>query len=347
MAQKMLRGMLASNFFPFFFFFFPQQSIVFILGGILLSLVFRIITIALWMSFTSSIADVIFNRLTWVTFTLTFLLLLFGWIETVHIKYPPPVDSFVPIVKWVFIGISVALVIMVFVTVGVWIGQGMSSTGDARTAYDANIYIFLAIQILVSFGFLIYGIILLVRLHRGVTNRHSVVVVDSRHLARQRGTFLKLVLVLGVMFVCFLLRGIMFILRPAGVCLPYAVFFTFAYIFPEIIPPIVQMFVIISTSDSKKRMSRTTGGSGSSGMGSGKSLASGASSSSKADNILLTPAAPSSKPLLNDDYLAHEDKEGGDDGNVYDTDYSYDHIEDSVIDPELRSAVEAEVDSTL
>jgi hypothetical protein len=77
---------------------------------------------------------------------------------------------------------------------------------------------------------------------------------DPRHIARLRSILIKIVLVMVVMTVCFLVRVVMFLFRPiTGLFFPAPVFYIFAYILPETLPAVVQMFVIISTSVSKKK----------------------------------------------------------------------------------------------
>lgn len=283
------------------------------------------------MTYYDVVADSIFNRLTWLVFTLTFLLLVFGWIETVHIKYPAPVDKFVPVVKWVFIILSIAIGLMMIITTIIWlVGRvgHQQMPASFYPAYNSNIYIFALVQLIVSALFLVYGLILVFRLRSGLSNRHSLVVVDSRHLARQRATFMKIILVMSIMTLCFALRATFMLLRvTSGICVPDAVFYVFAYIIPEIVPPIVEMFVIISTSEAKKRMS-TASTSSTSGLGAGMSSSRGSS------NLTSSMASATDEPLLKEDYLGDATVDDGTGADV-----NYDHIEEDD-DNELRSSIE-------
>lgn len=249
---------------------FFRQSLSFVLLGIMIACVLRIITLALWMSYADIIADSIFNRLSWIAFVLTYMLLVFGWIETVHLKYPPPSDNFIPILKWIMLGIAAALFLLQMITLIVHLATRPPPLPAGTTAppggpsaitaaYDANIWIFNVFLLATSVAFLLYGIILIVRLNRGVTNRHSLVIMDSRHVARHRAAFLKIIIVMCVMCVCFALRLAVFMVRPLGGCLPVGVFWAFGYMIPEVIPAIVQMFVIISSAESKARLATIMG----------------------------------------------------------------------------------------
>ena len=152
-------------------------------------------------------ADSVFNRLAWVLFILTYMLLVFGWIETIHIKYPAPSDTFVPAVKWILVGLGSffflfqAITLIVYFTTRVLDSNGFY---PPNPPYDANIWIFNVFLFALSLAFLVYGIFLLTRLNRGLTNRHSVGVVDSRNRARQRSTFMK---ARESFFLCCLLRA--------------------------------------------------------------------------------------------------------------------------------------------
>lgn len=118
---------------------------------------------------------------------------------------PPPSERFVPAVKWTFILLSIAIIIFQVVTIVLYLVYRNNPTYKtiATNAYEgsfcsllfgsisrkrkANIWCYVAIQVLTSLAFLIYGVILLVRLTRGPT-RTPTVVVDKRHDARRRST---------------------------------------------------------------------------------------------------------------------------------------------------------------
>lgn len=59
---------------------------------------------------------------------------------------------------------------------------------------------------------------------------------------------------MSVFSICFLVRVVMFLFRPiTGLYFPKPVFYIFAYMLPETVPAIVQMFVIIWTSETKRK----------------------------------------------------------------------------------------------
>jgi hypothetical protein len=313
-----------------------------VLLGIIITNVFRLITLSLWMSKADSIADSVFNRLTWISFVLTYMLLVFGWIETVHLKYPPPSEGFVPVLKWIMIGVAAALFLTQMITLIAYLSSRDSTGGlpvagtPARTAYDANIWIFNIFLLAISLAFLVYGFVLLIRLNRGVSNRHSVVVLDARHVSRQRAAFLKIIIIMAMMSACFVLRLAMFMVRPLGGCLPIGVFWAFAYIVPEVLPAIIQMFVIISTAESKSRASMAV--SGSAGTG-GSALDSTASTAHAGRPLLGRGESDMEVPEVGETFSEASEERFSVENDL--DDESYSHIEDGMSD-KLRSLVEQE-----
>lgn len=85
------------------------------------------------------------------------------------------------------------------------------------------------------------------------------VVVDEKHAAKKRATIWKLVIVTFICFALFTLRGVMFMLRPAwNITLPQGVFYALAYMLPEILACIAEVFVIISTHESRRKSADST-----------------------------------------------------------------------------------------
>ncbi len=109
--------------------------------------------------------------------------------------------------------------------------------------YDSHIIIIAGLQAVISLGFLIYGIILLVRIRKSGRSAGS-----SRN-SKQASVMIKIIVVTSSFFVCFGMRAAMLMYRPiTGLRLPLGVFYAFAYLVPDFIPPLVQMLVLISTS---------------------------------------------------------------------------------------------------
>jgi len=121
-----------------------RKSVGFTLGGIMLYCLCRMITIGLWLKHFDITADTVFNRLSWIFFVLTCLLLIFGWIEAIHMKYPAPSDKFIPIVKWAFIVLAIGVTLLQIVTMSVYLAVRGSSRErpEQYAAYSANILIF-------------------------------------------------------------------------------------------------------------------------------------------------------------------------------------------------------------
>lgn len=106
-----------------------------------------------------------FNRLAWLCFTITFLLLLFSWMEMVHAKYPPPSDRFLPGIKWTLIILAVTMSLFVLILIIVWaVTSSSAAVREGNVAYEINIIFMVAVQALLSLGFLAYGSVMLYRI---------------------------------------------------------------------------------------------------------------------------------------------------------------------------------------
>lgn len=222
----------------------------FVLVGIGCTSIFRIISLALWLSFVSgepgSYATFVFNRLTWISFFLTFMVLVFGWIESVHSKYPPPSDRFRPVFMWTMVIVgSFAVAAQVVTMICALVFGGKSS----RVADDAAIWTFNAFLILLSLAFLGYGSALLYKLKR--TSKGPLVQMNEAQVNRQRRVFVRIVLVMSVLSGCCLLKVATLMTRPLGFCFPLGWFWTTAYMVPEIVSATLEMFVVASTFESK------------------------------------------------------------------------------------------------
>lgn len=210
------------------------------------------------MEFTQSnyTARYIINRLAWTFFTITFLLLLFGWIEAVHSRYPPPTEKFVPVIGIILAvtaGVVVVFTIIVLILAFALYGGVLSGGSAAGTPlYDAHVIFVAVLQAVVSLGFLVYGIILLARMS-------SVKVGNAQKSKRQKETFVKIVIITSVFFATFGVRAAMLLYRPitnAYIIAP--VFYVFAYILPDTLPPLAQMFILITTSVSASKALHST-----------------------------------------------------------------------------------------
>lgn len=220
----------------------------------------------------------------------------FRWflnVRKVHAKYPPPTENFVPVIGWIVAILCLAQVVELIVTTAVygayrvnwyqvtnptqqvsWFSSSLFSEENspqqkdgeviANNSYDVHVFIMCAIQFLIALGFLVYGIVLVVRLFRTQAQRGGgktwkthffsptfsstvargvSVSMDARRKAKQRVTAYKVVLVGFCLFVCFALKGAMFLYRPiTGQFMPDGWFYFFAYILPEVLPCIIGLF---------------------------------------------------------------------------------------------------------
>jgi hypothetical protein len=109
-------------------------------------------------------ADFVMNRLAWLAFTLTFILLLFSWVETVHTRYPPPSEKFIPSIKWTMLIVAIGLTVFLVVLMIIW-GVTSPTQREGNPVYEVNIIFMVCVQALLSLAFLIYGSIMLWRVN--------------------------------------------------------------------------------------------------------------------------------------------------------------------------------------
>ncbi len=102
-----------------------RKTVGWVLLGILLSSSLRLTWWALQLVYEAQVpqwapainAAFVANRLVWLIQILTFLLLLAGWMEAVHSKYPPPSDRFVTGAKVMLIIVSVLVSLMTLILI--------------------------------------------------------------------------------------------------------------------------------------------------------------------------------------------------------------------------------------
>jgi hypothetical protein len=98
-----------------------------------------------------------------------------------------------------------------------------------RPFYDTHVIFIAACQALIAIGFLVYGIVLLVRLNS--TKGKSTPAAGNRH----RQVILKIVIVLATFSILFGIRAVFFMYRPAsgGRFIEGNAFLFFAYLAPD------------------------------------------------------------------------------------------------------------------
>lgn len=214
------------------------------LVGLILSSTLRLVWWALLFTRTSFNGQYVINRLVWMLFSITFLVLLFGWIESVHATTPPPSEKFVPVVQVALVVASCVVGLFILIVIILAFTLYASTPSDGNAVYDANILFVASLQAVVALLFLIYGLLLWRRLSHAMG-------VSS---ARQRSAVIRVVFMALVVFVSFGLRAAMFLYRPiSNRYFPIGVFYTFAYIIPETVPAFAQLVVLLSTGFQKKK----------------------------------------------------------------------------------------------
>jgi len=224
------------------------KSVGLLLVGIMVTAGFRLISLALYLNFswfTTGIPAIVFQHFSWITFFLTYLLLVFTWIETVHSKYPPPSDRFRPVFVW-------SMVVVGVVFSALQLGLFVPYVTGAFQNDDAAVWAYVAFTILLTLAFLVYGILLLRQVHA----LQNSVILDQSKVQRQRQVYLKIILVMSVMAACCLLRMAIFLVKPigraSGACVPLAPFWICGFMIPEVVPAILEFYVIITTAWAKR-----------------------------------------------------------------------------------------------
>eukprot|EP01112_Ceratiomyxa_fruticulosa_P013436 TRINITY_DN3781_c0_g1_i1.p1 TRINITY_DN3781_c0_g1~~TRINITY_DN3781_c0_g1_i1.p1 ORF type:complete len:338 (-),score=27.76 TRINITY_DN3781_c0_g1_i1:183-1196(-) len=211
-----------------------------------LFLVCRIMWSALKMSGTPTDATFILNRLGFNLFFSAFTLVLFLWAESFHKSYIVS-NQFLPRLKWGFIITNIVTYLIQFVLATFFLA-GNSHFREGNPLYEMNIDIQIIIGFLVSSGFLVYGI----RLYCLNANIDNQVAGNER-----RKELIKLFFVTVIFSICFFIRVAMFLYRPiTKKFLNLYLFQTFAYYVPEIIPCLLQLYMIHTSKIKEQQASK-------------------------------------------------------------------------------------------
>jgi hypothetical protein len=189
-------------------------------------------------------AAYVLNRLAWMLSAMSFLVLLFGWIESVHSRYPISPSTFTKVFKIVLL-VSVAVLVLLFiilVSLAFTICEKSIYDDTCRTLYNTHILFQASLQALLAIAFLIYGLLLIKRLLPAGKKVFSQDVSK-----RKKMSAFRIFLVMSTTFICYSLRFFTLIYKPAtDKLLPVGVFYTFTYYLPETVPPILHLWVVFS-----------------------------------------------------------------------------------------------------
>jgi hypothetical protein len=184
-------------------------------------------------------AAYIFNRLAWMFGALSFMVLLLGWIEGVHSRNAVSRSKVTKIVQVVLYGLMGLLVLMlvILIILAFTICEQSPYEDSCRALYNGHVLFQASIQALLALFFLIYGLLLIIKVLPKPKN-------DPTDRLRKIATF-HILLVMITTFVLYTLRVWTLTYYPStNDYLPAGVFYTFCYILPESIPPLLHLYMV-------------------------------------------------------------------------------------------------------
>jgi len=185
-----------------------------------------------------TVASFILNRLGFVLFFTAFTLVLFFWAEMYHKNYVSA-GGFLPRLFKVFVAVNAllyAIEISVVVTFLI-VDRDDYSQREGNPIYDASIYLEIIVNFVVSMCFLIYGIRLFLS--------HVPALEYEETQNRKYREILKILISTIIFTTCFLVRVVAFLYRPiTNSYMNNNLFQILAYYIPEVIPSLVQFYLI-------------------------------------------------------------------------------------------------------
>jgi THH1/TOM1/TOM3 domain len=191
------------------------------------------------------LAELILNRLAFVTFFTAFTSLLFFWVERIHSSQLEEHASGgrqirLPRVAWLFFVTNLIVWIFQIVMI-VLIAVLDDSSREGNVSYEVNSDVIILLSLLVALGFLIYGAALYRRVRRS-----SLAVDDTR---RTRSRLRRILLLCVTLTACFLLRALTFLWRPMTRNYMNAnAFIVLAYLAPELLAVSLGFWILHRTS---------------------------------------------------------------------------------------------------
>jgi len=222
---------------------YMQRAFHLILG---LFVIVRITWFALRLHGGRSSAEFITNRVGFALFFTSFTIVLFYWAETYHKNYVIA-QGFLPRLFKTFVVVNLALYIALITVVAVFLiaDGGDSSNREGNAAYEASIFLQVGVSFLVSVGFLIYGI----RLFMAHGRAHDF---EENYWTKAR-EIMRILVSTIICSVCSFVRVVAFLYRPiTDEYMNNDLFQTLAYFIPELLPSVVQFYLIRSKGRREK-----------------------------------------------------------------------------------------------
>jgi hypothetical protein len=179
---------------------------------------------------------------------------LFSYFKNFHIRYLQRSERFITILKLIFAG---TFVIMAVVQLGVLIAFLSNQTESSVSALNAVVLVFLVLFIFLTLGFVGYAVFLLYKIKREKMNEseRNVLIVDQAYLLKQKKAVWKVLYISVCLSVLFLIRLIVLAVHYRTRCVSNQILITFGYIFPEIVPLFIFLYILLSTKQSESKPS--------------------------------------------------------------------------------------------
>ncbi|KAJ6236508.1 tobamovirus multiplication protein 1-like isoform x1 [Anaeramoeba flamelloides] len=174
----------------------------------------------------------VINRFAIVSFFTSFTLLIFYWAEIFHGWVKSNEQRSLSTLKKPFWLMNGFLYLFSLICIIVYAAEEPEDR-ETNDFYTANILIIALLSALVSIGFLFYGFSLIKRFK------------DSFSVSKKKNSLRKIVAITIIFFICFMLRFIFFLYRPAtDKKMNPDVYTFFAYYIPELIPTCIQLYTM-------------------------------------------------------------------------------------------------------
>jgi magnesium-transporting ATPase (P-type) len=215
-----------------------------------LFVVVRLVWVALHSFSGSTVVSFVLNRCGFVLFFTAFTIVLFYWAELYHKNYivakgflPRLFNTFV-IINALLYSIEIIVVLLFLI-----VDRAEYSHREGNPIYETSVYLEIFVSFTVSIAFMIYGVRLFLQHGRA----HDF----EENYSRKAREILVILVATIIFTVCFILRVVAFLYRPiTGEYMPQELFQVLAYYIPEVIPSLVQFYLIRRKDRKEKKDTR-------------------------------------------------------------------------------------------
>eukprot|EP01127_Copromyxa_protea_P018165 TRINITY_DN5646_c0_g1_i1.p1 TRINITY_DN5646_c0_g1~~TRINITY_DN5646_c0_g1_i1.p1 ORF type:complete len:331 (-),score=33.99 TRINITY_DN5646_c0_g1_i1:106-1098(-) len=224
-------------------FLLDNLSKILLLGFLLLRVAWFFLRAQQW----QDDATFILSRIAFAFYFSTFTLVVFFWAERAQKRYYGQASIFVHRIGMVFWVVNFAVWSFQITVLVLFVRQGKSPEREGNMLYEANIMLDIVLTMLISFGFLIFGIRL---------TRQRMKSDDPNDPKLKKDT-IKTMTVGTTLFACFFMRVIMYSWRlVTGKFIQGDAFVVLAYFVSELLPSGICVYLLETSKDKKQRETR-------------------------------------------------------------------------------------------